>query len=373
MPSSRHRRQRPQPEVRPVLRHRLQGRRAEDRWVGNVGAVLGDDGEDVIGDAWRREDPCRRVQTAVAPRAAEPPTRLLDDHLGRGVVPDATEHDHRAVVAALGDHHPVERDALAARFVRRHESAGDVAPPALEHALPGDHADLRALEARRARHVQLLGRNEVHPLGRARSRPRARAALGPPPPAEGGCAHHADRRLAVARERDDRPPAGATRAVVVGAVDPVEDPLPRGQAGDRPDLLADEGVLRLFGEDEPEHRLLDELVGDRHGSAVGLGREAHLVGPEVEHRDAVRLVRQPVREDEVGGEAAHAVTPCRSSRGARVDELRLELEPDLVADERDAVADPERGATDRRAGTEPVVGRLVHGEDRTSRCRSSRG
>ena len=305
VPASRHRRQRPEAEVRPVLGDRLEGRRAEDRRVRNIGAVLGDDGEDVVGDAGCREHAGRRVEAAVTPRAGEPPAGLLDDHLGGRVVPDPAEHDHRGVVPPFRHHHPVEGDALAARLGGRHEPEGDVAPPAFEHALPWDHADLRALEARRARNVQALRGTELDTFGGAPGRPCARAALGPPPTAEGGRAHQADHRLTVALQRHDRPPACAARAVVVGAVDPVEDPPPRSETWDVADLLTDERVLGQLGEDEPEHRLLDKLVGDRHRRTVTLGRQAQLVRSEVPHRDAVRLVRQPVREEEVRREIAH--------------------------------------------------------------------
>ena len=207
--------------------------------------------------------------------------------------------------------------ALAARFGGRREPTGDVAPPALEHALPGDHSDPGALEARRGRHVQPLRRTEVDTSG-GRGRPRARTALGPPPAAQGGSAHQPDHRLAVALEPDDRPPARATRAVVVCAVDPVEDPSPRGEAWDRPDLLADERVLRLLCEDQPEHRLLDQLVCDRHRRAIALRREAQLIGPKVQHRHPVRFVRQPVCEHEVSGEVAHLVSlPRRAGSRSR--------------------------------------------------------
>ena len=154
-------------------------------------------------------------------------------------------------------------------------------------------------------------------VGGARGRPRARAALGPPSPAEG---RRADTRpiagSTVALQRHDRSPARAAGAVVVGAVDPVEDPPPRREARDLADLLTDERVLRQLGEDEPEHRLLDELVGDRHRRTVTLGRQAQLVRPEVAHRDAVRLVRQPVGEEEVRREIAHRASLPRASVGA---------------------------------------------------------
>ena len=171
--------------------------------------------------------------------------------------------------------------------------------------------DLRALEARRGRHVQALGRAEVDAFGGARGRPRARAALGPPPPAEGG---RDTRPIAGYRrlQRHDRPPARAAVAVVVGAVDAVEDPPPRSEPGISP---ISSPTSESSGSSARTSRSIafSTRVGDRHRRAVALGRQPQLVRAEVAHRDAVGLVCQPVCEEEVRREVAHCASLPRGT------------------------------------------------------------
>ncbi len=138
----------------------------------------------------------------------------------------------------------------------------------------------------------------AHP-GIRRVRPGAETGGRPPAPPEGGLTRHADPRHAVDRQRDEGRPHRDALEVVRGAVDRVDDPLPRGVAGD-PELLTEYAVIGSFGLENRADRAFGGEV--RLGDVRRIGLELHVEigGVEAGHGCRVRSIREPQRELQIG-------------------------------------------------------------------------
>ena len=97
---------------------------------------------------------------------------------------------------------------------------------------------------------------------------------------------------------------GTPRDEVVGAVDRVDDPLPRAGPGGR-ELLADDGVARPGALELGADQLLGVAVGVADQGEVGLGVDPQVLGAEPRGRDALDGIREHVGEAQVVVVAGH--------------------------------------------------------------------
>ena len=264
------------------------------------------------------QQPVRRERAAV-PRArfardrGEAAAGLLDDRHERRQVVGLHVELARDVDEALGEQRvrpQVAVGAVAPDLLRQGEQPVEVAGVApLREALEAERGVGESLDAGHAqpasaryasgcriRRVRGVGTELAGRCGR----PGAEAAGGPPAAAHRGGGGDADHGHAVDRERDERAPHRHAAQEVRGAVDRVDDPLPRGVALGA-ELLAEDPVAGARLGEPVADGALHRQIGLGDGRAVGLRLHVEVDRAEAGERDGVGEVGEFEGEIEVFG------------------------------------------------------------------------
>jgi len=241
----------------------------------------------------------------------EPAAGLDHDGHQRGHVVEREIGLGRHVDAALGEQHvrpevPVGAAApdLPLQVEERLEAAG---------ALPFGEVGVRQRGVAQVGHggdVQAAGG------GQAPACPGAGPGRGPPAAAERGCRDHAEDGPSLVEQRDERRPHRDAADVVLGAVDGVDDPLPRAVAAGA-ELLPDDGVARPGAPQLGAHEVLGVAVGVGDGRQVGLGVHPQVGRLEPGRRQRVDHVGDDMGQPQVVVVDHHPAAPSTSRRSGR--------------------------------------------------------